>query len=138
MHNWTGFELMARGFVDAGCSALLVPRVRGDDDGCAGVLFGWTGVRLVGWVLADNPLFAAVRWGVFHKEGNFLLGSDVFVTDRQSDAYAVDAIPRGIFDADYMRWIRVEVADRSFETSHDRGTLGSPDGGRSGMWRRCV
>ena len=31
MHNWTGFELMARGFVDAGCSALLVPRVRGDD-----------------------------------------------------------------------------------------------------------
>ena len=137
MHNWTGFELMARGFVDAGCSALLVPRVRGDDVGLRGVVtLGWAGVRLGWWVLADNPLFAAVRWGVFLKEGNFLLGSDVFVTDRQSDAYAVDAIPRGIFDEDYLRWIGVEVSDRSFETSRDRRTLGSPDGGRSRMWRR--
>ena len=120
------FWLPACAGVTLGCASRL----------SAGVLFGWTGVRLVGWVLADNPLFAAVRWGVFLKEGNFLLGSDVFVTDRQSDAYAVDAIPRGIFDEDYLRWIGVEVSDRSFETSPDRSTLGSPDGGRSRMWRR--
>ena len=110
---------------------------------CAGMMMaargcclGGRGWRWLGVGMADNPLLAAVRWGVFLKEGNFLLGSDVFVTDRQSDAYAVDAIPRGIFDEDYLRWIRVEVSDRSFETSCDRRTLGSPDGGRSGMWRR--
>ena len=44
VHNWTGFELMARGFVDAGCSALLVPRVRGDDVGLRGGEVGLVGV----------------------------------------------------------------------------------------------
>ena len=116
-----GVEVLLGWFAPPLGRPFLVPRVRG-------VSFGW--------VLADDRLLAAVRWGVFLKEGNFLLGSDVFVTDRQSDAYAVDAIPRGIFDEDYLRWIRVEVSDRSFETSHDRRTLGSPDGGRSRMWRR--
>ena len=74
--------------------------------------------------------------GVFLKAGNFFLASDVFVVEMHTYTYAVDGIPGGVFDEDYEQWIRVEITARSFETWPRRRTLGSPDVGRIGMWRR--